>query len=124
MNAIMVIVKNLPMEVKTLSKQDVIDICNTKISNATMTDCQKVTLENLPTIWQRYNFTLKRLKTSMTMEVAQYIVYYKNKIIIIQGQVGTINNTLTKKQLLERYKKFEPVFDYVANSLVIDDMYL
>jgi hypothetical protein len=34
---------------------------------------------------------MKRLENSMNMEVVQYNVFYKNKMIIIQGQVGTMN---------------------------------
>ena len=49
---------------------------------------------------------------------------FKNKVIIIQGQVGTMNDKVSEKELLERFEKFKPVFSYVSNSLVINDLYI
>ena len=50
-------------------------------------------------------------------------VFYKNKMIIIQGQVGTMNEKISEKTLLERFEKFKPVFNYVANSLMLSNLY-
>jgi hypothetical protein len=43
---------------------------------------------------------------------------------MIQGQVGTMNDKVLEKTLLERFEKFKPIFNYVANSLVINDLYM
>lgn len=43
---------------------------------------------------------------------------------MIQGHVGTMNQKVSEKVLLERFEKFKPVFNYVANSLVINDLYV
>ena len=58
------------------------------------------------------------------MEVIQYNVFYKNKLVMIQGQVATMNDKITEKTLLDRFEKFKSVFSYVANSLVINDLYI
>ena len=42
---------------------------------------------------------------------------------MIQGQVGTLNNKVSEKTLLARFEKYKPIFNYVANSLVVNDLY-
>ena len=120
---IMILVYDLPIEVKKLTSQDVTDICNDIPENSVLRECKATTLENLPVVVQRLKLNMKRLENSMNMEVVQYNVFYKNKMIIIQGQVGTMNEKISEKTLLERFEKFKPVFNYVANSLMISNLY-
>jgi hypothetical protein len=119
----MFLVFDLPMEVNSLTQQDVTDICNDIPENSILRECKKVTLENLPVVVQRLKINLSRLENSMNMEFIQYNIYFKNKVIIIQGQVGTMNEKVSEKILLDRFEKFKPVFNYVANSLVINNLY-
>ena len=120
---IMILVYNLPIEVKKLTSQDVTDVCNDIPENSVLRDCKEAILENLPAVVKRFKLNMKRLENSMNMEVVQYNVFYKNKMIIIQGQVGTMNEKISEKTLLERFEKFKPVFNYVANSLMISNLY-
>ncbi len=120
---IMILVYDLPIEVKKLTSQDVTDVCNDIPENSVLRDCKEAILENLPVVVQRLKLNMKRLENSMNMEVVQYNVFYKNKMIIIQGQVGTMNEKISEKTLLERFEKFKPVFNYVANSLMISNLY-
>ena len=120
---IMILVYDLPIEVKKLTSQDVTDVCNDIPENSILRECKATTLENLPVVVQRLKLNMKRLENSMNMEVVQYNVFYKNKMIIIQGQVGTMNEKISEKTLLERFEKFKPVFNYVANSLMISNLY-
>ena len=120
---IMILVYDLPIEVKKLTSQDVTDICNDIPENSVLRDCKEAILENLPAVVKRFKLNMKRLENSMNMEVVQYNVFYKNKMIIIQGQVGTMNENISEKTLLERFEKFKPVFNYVANSLMISNLY-
>lgn len=120
---IMILVYDLPIEVKKLTSQDVTDVCNDIPENSVLRECKATTLENLPVVVQRLKLNMKRLENSMNMEVVQYNVFYKNKMIIIQGQVGTMNEKISEKTLLERFEKFKPVFNYVANSLMINNLY-
>ncbi|WP_141050776.1 hypothetical protein [Aliarcobacter cryaerophilus] len=120
---IMILVYDLPIEVKKLTSQDVTDVCNDIPENSVLRDCKATTLENLPVVVQRLKLNMKRLENCMNMEVVQYNVFYKNKMIIIQGQVGTMNEKISEKTLLERFEKFKPVFNYVANSLMISNLY-
>ena len=120
---IMILVYDLPIEVKKLTSQDVTDVCNDIPENSVLRDCKEAILENLPVVVKRFKLNMKRLENSMNMEVVQYNVFYKNKMIIIQGQVGTMNEKISEKTLLERFEKFKPVFNYVANSLMISNLY-
>ena len=120
---IMILVYDLPIEVKKLTSQDVTDVCNDIPENSVLRECKATTLENLPVVVKRLKLNMKRLENSMNMEVVQYNVFYKNKMIIIQGQVGTMNEKISEKTLLERFEKFKPVFNYVANSLMINNLY-
>ena len=120
---IMILVYDLPIEVKKLTSQDVTDVCNDIPENSVLRDCKEAILENLPAVVKRFKLNMKRLENSMNMEVVQYDVFYKNKMIIIQGQVGTMNENISEKTLLERFEKFKPVFNYVANSLMISNLY-
>ena len=120
---IMILVYDLPIEVKKLTSQDVTDVCNDIPENSVLRECKATTLENLPVVVQRLKLNMKRLENSMNMEVVQYNVFYKNKVIMIQGQVGAMNEKISEKTLLERFEKFKPVFNYVANSLMINNLY-
>ena len=55
------------------------------------------------------------------MEAIMYTIFYKNKMIQIQGQVMTsINGKPTESGGL---KKYEKLFDLMVNSFVITNMY-
>ena len=120
---IMILVYDLPIEVKKLTSQDVTDICNDIPENSVLRECKTTTLENLPVVVQRLKLNIKRLENSMNIEIIQYNIYFKNKVIMIQGQVGAMNEKISEKTLLERFEKFKPVFNYVANSLMINNLY-
>lgn len=121
--SIMLLVQDLPFEVNSLTKQDVNDYCNELPENTILRDCKSTKLENLPLIIQRMKINLSRVESSMTMELVQYTIFFKNKLVMIQGQVGTMNDKVSEKELLDRFEKFKPIFNYVANSLVINDLY-
>ena len=120
---IMILVYDLPIEVKKLTSQDVTDVCNDIPENSVLRDCKEAILENLPAVVKRFKLNMKRLENSMNIEIIQYNIYFKNKVIMIQGQVGAMNEKISEKTLLERFEKFKPVFNYVANSLMINNLY-
>ena len=123
LESIMLSVYDLPSEVNSLTEQDINDVCNDLPENAVLRECKKTNLENLPVIIQRTKLNVSRLENSMSMEFIQYTIFFKNKAILIQGQVGTLNDKVSEKTLLERFEKFKPLFNYVANSLVVNDIY-
>ncbi len=74
MESIMLLVYDLPIEVNSLTQQDVNDVCNDLPENAVLRECKKTNLENLPVIIQRTKLNVTRLENSMSMEVIQYNV--------------------------------------------------
>ena len=90
MENIMLMVFDLPIEVNSLTQQDITDVCNSIPENSILRECKKTELENLPVVIQRIKMNMSRLENSMTIEVIQYNIYFKNKLVMIQGQVGTI----------------------------------
>lgn len=119
-----VLVKELPEKIDTISSQDAQDFCNEAFKESTVKDCIKITLENLPAIYARNTMTVQRLRLKSTMEVANYFVFYKDKVIILQGIVSSLSNQLTQKQLDIKFNKYIGLFDQIANSLVINDIYV
>ena len=55
----------------------------------------------------------------MTIEMLAYTIFYKDKLIQIQFQVGDFSN----RDLDKRFKKFEPLFDSIINSFVLTSLY-
>lgn len=87
--------------------------------NAILKDYGFIKLETLPGYWQRYSMTMQRLRKTFTIEMLAYTLFYKNKLIQIQFSVSDIHNN----NLEGRFKKFEPLFDAIANSFVLRDVY-
>lgn len=121
--SLVVLVKELPEKIDSITSQDAKDFCSEAFNGNPVKECIKTRLENLPTIYARATMTYERLRFINTVEVANYIVFYENRIIFLQGMVGTINNKLSKNQLNEKFDKYLPLFDQIANSLVIKDIY-
>lgn len=87
--------------------------------NAILKDYGFIKLETLPGYWQRYSMTMQRLRQTLTIEMLAYTLFYKDKLIQIQFQVTDIDNS----DLESRFKKYEPLFDAIANSFVLRDVY-
>jgi len=117
------IVKDLPEKIDYISNKDTQDFCNEVHAANTLKECTKITLENLPAIYSRSSSSFERLRNKIDMEVAGYYVFYKNKMILLEGMVGKVNNEISKNLLNEKFNKYLPLFDQIANSLVINDLY-
>lgn len=87
--------------------------------NAILKDYGFIKLETLPGYWQRYSMTIQRLRQTLTIEMLAYTLFYKDKLIQIQFQVTDIDHS----DLESRFKKYEPLFDAIANSFVLRDVY-
>lgn len=81
----------------------------------------KLTLESLPGFWVHFKMDMARLRNTVSMEGITYTIFYKNKMIQIQGQVVTsINGEPAERGGLSKYER---LFDLMANSFVISSMY-
>jgi hypothetical protein len=111
-----------------LLEQEMADIVETKRYHElvpegfTLIDGGKLSLEGSPGAWFTMNAKIERMRSSVELESINYTVVYKNLMIQIQGQVATmINGEPTSNGGL---KKYLPLFDQVANSLVLRENYL
>jgi len=117
----MVLVLNFPNG-EYLSTNDIKGMVNQKEmkealpANAMLKDYGFIKLETLPGYWQRYSITLQRVRKIITIEVLAYTIFYGDKLIQIQFQVGDFNNNNLEK-------KFEPLFDSIINSFVLTSLY-
>lgn len=118
-----VVIQELPERIDSITQTEANKFCNEFLKDTPIKECTKITLENLPAIYARNTTELQRLKVTATMEVANYIVFYNDKMIILQGMVNAIGNKLTQQELNEKFDKYLPLFDQIANSLVIKDLY-
>ena len=120
----MVLVYDFP-EGKYLSNIDIKSTVNKKDMqeavppNAILKDFGFIKLETMPGYWQRYSMIVQRVRKVMTIEMLAYTIFYGDKLIQIQFQVGDFDN----KDLVERFEKFEPLFDSIINSFVLLDLY-
>ncbi len=125
---LMLMVKNMPLQAGEKITQNVVDeiIKSGQIKQfippgSTLLESNKIVIEGLPGYQLKYRATLQRVRSTITMEAMQYVVFYKNKMITIQGSnVVSVNGKNIEDGGIEKYEK---LFDFVANSLVIKDLY-
>jgi len=78
-------------------------------------------IENLPGLWVSYRMNKTRGKINKTIESVNYAICYKTKMVMMGGIVTIEVNG--KNIEGESISKYMPVFDQIANSLVLTDMY-
>jgi len=88
---------------------------------STLVNKGNLTLENLNGIWIQYRLKMSRVRTSVKMEVIMYMIIYQDKMIQIQGIVPiSYNGVILKNGGISKYEK---LFDLMANSFVINNLY-
>ena len=125
---LLVLIKEVPLQPgEKITEKDVSEILNPKDIQDFIPDggvylnSGKLTLENLPGFWVHFKMNMSRVRNTVGMETIMYTIFYKNKMIQIQGQVMTsINGEPAERGGL---KKYEKLFDLMANSVVISNMY-
>lgn len=121
-NMIMAIVYDIPQNITKINKEDLKYLCNDIPHGSILRSCDKIVIENLPAIRQKMKMKMQRIDKVVDIEIVQYSIFFKNKVISLQGHIGNFEN-LSEKELLKRFKQYEPLFELVANSLVLEDMY-
>ena len=125
---LLILIKEIPLQPgEKITEKDISEILNPKDIQDFIPDggvylnSGKLTLENLPGFWVHFKMDMARMRNTVGMETIMYTIFYKNKMIQIQGQVMTsINGEPTERGGL---KKYEKLFDLMANSFVISSMY-
>lgn len=68
-----------------------------------------------------FEMSADRLDVSITMRMLQYVIFYKNRLIFLQFSAGGTPNE--RSLWTASFEKNRPLFQMVANSLVIMDKY-
>lgn len=125
---LLILIKEVPLQAgEKITEKDVSEILNPKDIQDFIPDggvyleSGKLTLENLPGFWVHFKMDMARVRNTVGMETIMYIIFYKNKMIQIQGQVMTSINGEPAEQ--GGLKKYEKLFDLMANSFVLPNMY-
>ena len=125
---LLILIKEMPLQPgEKITENDVSDMLNPKDikdflpAGSEYVNSGKLTLENLPGFWVHFKMNMSRVRNSVGMETIMYTIFYNNKMIQIQGQITTSFNG---KQIDGGgLKKYEKLFDLMANSFVIANMY-
>ena len=125
---LLILIKEIPLQPgEKITEKDISEILNPKDIQDFIPDggvylnSGKLTLENLPGFWVHFKMDMARMRNTVGMETIMYTIFYKNKMIQIQGQVvSSINGEPAERGGL---KKYEKLFDLMANSFVISNMY-
>lgn len=128
LESLLVLIKEMPLQPgEKITEKDILEILNPKDIKDVLPDGSiyinsgKLTLENLPGYWVQFKMSMSRVRNSVDMEAIMYTIFYKNKMIQIQGHVMiSINGKQIDRGGL---KKYEKLFDLMANSFVLPDMY-
>lgn len=78
-------------------------------------------LENKPGVKICFEVNRNRTIYAITMESCSYIVFYNQKMIFLQGSTAKYIDSQAISD--GGIKKYEKLFDLIANSLVINDLY-
>ncbi len=97
------------------------DIFNTFISSKEKyIDSGSLGIANLPAIWLKTSLKTQKMRTEIEADNIHYIIIYKDKIIDLFASVPVSINNI---KFTDKFSKYEPLFDLIVNSLVINDLY-
>ena len=83
---------------------------------------KRMVLDNWPGAMLEFTGELQRLDIVMTTYNRMYIVLYKNHMIFLQFQIVKLPAE-TEGILKTKVTRFIPLFDFMANSLIIQSQY-
>ena len=95
---------------------------NTGMLNVRNMSTKRMVLDNWPGAMLEFTGDQQRLDIVVTMYNRMYIVLYKNYMIFLQCQVAKLPAE-TEGALKTKTTRFIPLFDLMANSLVIQSQY-
>jgi len=106
-------------EIDELANSD--DVLSFLPEGATYIASGSLTLENQPGLWITYKMTAKRMQLTMHTYAVTYSIFVDNYMLQIQGSVLGLNES--DLNLDEEFRRYKPLFDLVANSLVLPGQY-
>ena len=124
----LVLIKAVPLEPdESITSTDVAEILNPKDladilpEGAKYLSSGSLTLETLPGYWVRFDTNATRGRHSINMNTIMYTIFYRNRMIQMQGQAAAPSKD--GNDLNDRFNGFEKLFDLIANSLVLPQIY-
>ena len=124
----LVLIKAFPVELgESISAADIAEFLkSTEIADllpggATYLSSGKLTLETLPGFWVRFDLNATRGRHSANMSTMMYTIFYRNRMIQMQGQVAARAKESNVPK--DRLASFNALFDLIANSLVLPQIY-
>lgn len=79
-------------------------------------------MEGLSAAWIVYKHDVERAGQRALIKMITYSTFYENKFVQLGCMVGVDSNKV-EAQLEEYFRKFQPLFQQIANSLVIHNRY-
>ncbi len=89
--------------------------------NAKVLESKAIVLEGQKGGMWVFEMSADRLDVSITMRMLQYVVFYKNRLIFLQFSAG--GSPSDRNEWTTTFEMNRPLFQMVANSLVIMDKY-
>ena len=124
-----ILILNIPLQPNEVVGKEEIDYMLTEEGtntllppNYVLVNKGNLTLENLNGLWVQYELEMSRVRVSMKIAVIMYMIVYQDKMIQIQGIVPISYNGRNLKN--GGITKYEKLFDLMANTFVIDNLYL
>lgn len=127
--SLLILIEDVPLAPgETITEKDLVGMLNPAglkdflPEGATYLSSGKMTLEGLPGFWMHFKANFSRVRSTIGMETMVYTVFYKNKMIQMQGQVATSldGNPVGDSR---GFKPYEKLFDLMANSVVFPGVY-
>lgn len=89
---------------------------------ATYLDGSPTKIEGLPAAWVIYRYDMERAGIRNTMQIITYATYFDKKFIQFVCMVGT-TPTSPQAELARYFESFYPLFQQMANTIVIHNIY-
>lgn len=100
---------------QTTEVQDSLPVGSTLIKSGSLT------LESLPGYWVRYDTQVGRGRQETAMSGLTYSIFHNDRRIDLTAMVGPSNSDSNNAS--ERFKRFEPLFDQIVNTLVLPSVW-
>ena len=124
----LVVIRAVPLEPgESITAADITEILNPKamadilLEGSTYLSSGEVTLETLPGYWVKVNTSGTRGRQSIDTSTIMYTIFYKDSMIQMSGQTGASSKDSNDSSV--RFNRFEKLFDLIAQSLVLPQVY-
>ena len=119
------VIKDIPLPMGyTVTPQDIVELFDTQglrdlaPAGSQFIGAAKTTIDGQPAAWVHFSQDMDRAGIQLRMKWITYPIYIDKKLMVFSCGVGDGANKSTE-ELQRRYKAYFPLFQQMANSLVI-----